>query len=161
MGERVRNSREPPSVYISVEGIRMGSIEVSNEKSNIALTVDYKEVHTGGTSLSNDKGLRVASVSASAPFLRRCTCRNSSEGKEVIGHGGTSYQQPFFGLYTKSKAMCALIRVISNLATAHSWAKHQFYITQLIMLVDIKCLWQPRTQSNLKATIKRLAPVVI
>ena len=72
--------------------------------------------------------------------------QNSSEGKEEIGHGGTSYQQPFLGLYTKSKAMCALIRVISNIATAHSWAKHQLYITQLIMLVDIKCLWQPRTQ---------------
>ena len=76
----------------------MGSIGVSNEKSNIAMTVDHKEDRTGGTSLSNNKGLRVASVSASAIFLRRCTCRNSSEGKEEIGHGGTSYQQPFFGL---------------------------------------------------------------
>ena len=161
MGEEGRNSRVPPSVYIPVVGIRMGSIEVSNQKSNIAMSVDHKEVHTGETSLSNNKGLRVASVSASAPFLRRCICRNSREGKEEISHGGTSYQQQFLGLYTKSKAMCALIRVNSNIATAHSWAKHQFYITQLIMLVDIKCLWKPRTQSNHKATIKRFAPVVI
>ena len=84
------------------------------------MTVDHKEVHTGGTSLSNDKELRVASVSARAPFLRRYTCRNSSEGKEEIGHGGTSYQQTFLGIYTKSKAMCALIRVNSNLATVYS-----------------------------------------
>ena len=70
MGEGDRNSKVPPSVYISVVGIRMGSIEVSNQKSNIAMSVDHKEVHTGGTSLSNNKGLRVASVSASAPFLR-------------------------------------------------------------------------------------------
>ena len=69
----------------------MRSIEVSNEKPNIAMTVDHKEVQTGGTFLSNDKGLRVASVSASAPFLRSCIYRNSSEGKEEIGHGGTSY----------------------------------------------------------------------
>ena len=76
----------------------MDSIEVSHEKSNIAMTVDHKEVHTGGTSLSNDKGLRVASVSASAPFLRRCTCRNSSELKEEIGNGGSSFQHALLGL---------------------------------------------------------------
>ncbi len=46
----------PPSVYIPVVGIRMGSIEVSNEKSNIAMRVDHKEVNTRGTSLSNDNG---------------------------------------------------------------------------------------------------------
>ena len=73
MGEGDRNSRVPPSVYIHVVGIRMGSIEVSNEKCNIAMRVDQKEAHTGGTSLLNDKGLRVAFVSASAPFLSRCT----------------------------------------------------------------------------------------
>ena len=161
MGKGVWNTRVPPSVYIPVVGIRLGTIEVSNEKSNITLTVDHKEVHTGEKSLSNDMGLRVVSVSARAPFHRRYTCRNSSKGKEEIGHGGTSYQQPFLGLYTKLKAMCALIRVSSNIASAHSWAKHQFYITQLIMLVDIKCLWQPRTQSIHNATIKRFALVVI
>ena len=160
-GEGGLKFQGPPSVYIPVVGIRLGTIEVSNEKSNNTLTVDHKEVHTGGKSLSNDMGLRVVSVSARAPFQRRYTCRNSSKGKEGIGHGGTSYQQPFLGHYTKLKAMCALIRLNSNIATAHSWAKHQFYITQLIMLVDIKCLWQPSTQSIHKATIKRFALVVI
>ena len=45
----------------SVVGIRTGFIAVSIEKPNITMTVDHKEVYSGGTSISKAKGLRVAS----------------------------------------------------------------------------------------------------
>ena len=51
----------PPYIYIALVCIRMGSIEVSKEKLNIAATVDHNEVHTGRTSLSKAKGLSEAS----------------------------------------------------------------------------------------------------
>ena len=51
-----RNPRVPPSVDVRVVGVRMSSIEVSKEKLNFAMTVDHKEVHTGGTFLSKAKG---------------------------------------------------------------------------------------------------------
>ena len=51
----------PPAVYIPLVGITMGSIEVSNENLNIAVTVHRNDVHTRESSLSKPKGLRETS----------------------------------------------------------------------------------------------------
>ena len=67
----VGNFKGPTSIYIPVVGIRMGSIEVNNRKLNIAMPVDLKEVHTGGTSLSKAKGLRLASCKCQCTFSRQ------------------------------------------------------------------------------------------